>query len=225
MQEIYSADDAGQEKPKQSKEKLIVRQPEEYSEVMRSEKPVEKPLAAFVVKPKKLKFETQDSREKILLLLRKHFIINFRWIWIAVVLAILPVLFGYVPIFLVLPTRYQVVSVVVWYLMVFGFSFEQFLSWFFNVYIITDERIIDYDFYSLLYKRVSEAKIDKIEDVTYAMGGTLMNIFEYGTVYIQTAGEQREIDFEAVPKPNVVVKLLNELMIEEEREKLEGRVR
>ena len=138
---------------------------------------------------------------------------------------LVPLSFELIPFFSLLPLKYMILSVVVWYLMVFGFGFEKFLTWYFNVYIITDERIIDYDFFSLMYKRVSEAKIDRIEDITYSMGGALMSVFEFGDVYIQTAGEQRELDFEAVPKPQVVVKLLNELMIEEEREKLEGRVR
>lgn len=170
-------------------------------------------------------FETQDKEEKILLLLRKHVVTNVGWVLLALVLMIVPALFEFFPVFSLLPVSYQVLGLVIWYLAVFGFSFEKFLSWYFNVYIITDERIIDYDFYSLLYKRVSEAKIDRVEDVTFVVGGALGNLFHYGDVYIQTAGEQRELDFEAVPKPEVVVKLLNELILEEELEKFEGRVR
>lgn len=203
----------------------VHREPEEYSDVIRNEPIAKSKLSAFVVKPKEIKFETQDSEEKILLLLRKHVMTNLGWIVFIVVMSVLPVGLTYIPIISDLPGRYQVLILMMWYLVLFGYGLEKFLSWYFNVYIITDERIIDYDFYSLMYKRVSEAKIDRVEDVTFSMGGAVMNMFNYGDVYIQTAGEQRELEFEAVPRPEIVVKLLNELAIEEEREKLEGRVR
>jgi uncharacterized membrane protein YdbT with pleckstrin-like domain len=112
---------------------------------------------------------------------------------------------------------------VFWYLMVLGFSIEAFLSWFFNAYIITDERVIDIDFLSLIYKNISSAKLDNIEDIIATSGGALRAIFDFGTVTIQTAGAEVEFDFEAVPFPSRVTALLNELLIEEEREKIEGR--
>ena len=101
---------------------------------------------------------------------------------------------------------------------------ESFLTWYFNVYIITDERIIDVDFLSLIYQNISSAKIDNIEDVTATKGGALRSVFDFGKVQIQTAAEKREFEFEDVPHPSKVTKLLNELMIEEEVEKIEGRV-
>src|SRR5690606_33517842 len=101
---------------------------------------------------------------------------------------------------------------------------ESFLTWFFHVFIITDERIIDVDFISLIYKQVTSAKIDNIEDVSSITGGAVRSIFDFGTVQIQTAGARPEIAFEDVPHPSRVKRLLNELLLEEEREKIEGRV-
>ncbi|HEX7018248.1 MAG TPA: PH domain-containing protein, partial [Patescibacteria group bacterium] len=112
-----------------------------------------------------------------------------------------------------------------WYLLITGFALESFLSWFFNVYIITDERVIDVDFLSLIYKNISSAKIDNIEDITAETGGAVRSIFNFGTVKIQTAGAATELEFEDVPHPAKVTRLLNELLLEEEREKIEGRVR
>lgn len=203
----------------------LVRKPEEYSEVMRKEPKTRSPWAAFMVRPDGFTFETQDSGERVLLLLRRHGVTNLGWIVAVIVALMLPIVLVFVPMFLWLPENFQVMTVIGWYLAVVGYGFERFLTWYFNVYIITDERIVDYDFYSLLYKRVSEAKIDKVEDVTFELGGASRSFFHYGNVYIQTAGERRELDFEDVPKPEVVVKLLNELVLEEEQEKLEGRVK
>jgi uncharacterized membrane protein YdbT with pleckstrin-like domain len=109
--------------------------------------------------------------------------------------------------------------------MVFGYALEQFLVWFFNIYIITDERVIDMDFYNLLFKRVSEAKIDRIEDITTANSGLLQSIVDFGDIQIQTSAEIPEIEFEKIPHPDRVQKLLSELIDQEEQERIEGRVK
>ncbi|MBT7183579.1 MAG: PH domain-containing protein, partial [Candidatus Pacebacteria bacterium] len=87
------------------------------------------------------------------------------------------------------------------------------------------ERIIDIDFLSLIYKNVSAAKIDKVEDITAVTSGVAQSIFDYGTVHIQTAAEKSEFEFEDVPHPNRVTQFLNEMLVEEEKEKIEGRVK
>ena len=99
------------------------------------------------------------------------------------------------------------------------------MTWYFNVNIVTDERIIDIDFYHLIYKDVTEAKIDKVQDVNYKTVGVLRTIFNMGDVLIQTASEIPNIDFTAIPKPDKVVKVLQDLRTEEEQEAIEGRVR
>ncbi len=101
---------------------------------------------------------------------------------------------------------------------------ESILSWYYNLYIITDERLIDVDFYSLIYKSVSEAKLDKIEDVTATTAGVFGAMFDFGTISVQTAAEKREFELGSVPHPAKVTKFLNELILEEERERNEGRV-
>jgi len=117
------------------------------------------------------------------------------------------------------------IIIIGWYLLTFAFAFERFLSWFYNVNIITDERIVDINFPSILYKDISETKIDRVQDVSAKTGGYIRSLFDYGDVLIQTAGTIPEICFEAIPHPARVSQILNELLYEEEKEKLEGRVR
>lgn len=194
-------------------------------ESIAAEKPAKGNLSAYMVNPKELHFETQDREEKIFLLLRRHVVTNLRWILTALLFMVVPVFSPLFPVFGFLPMRFQLLFLVLWYLLITAYVFEHFLSWYYNVYIITDERIVDVDFHSLMYKEVAQAKIDNIQDVTFVMGGLSSSWFNYGTVFIQTAGEQREFDFDDVPHPNRVAKILNELIIEEEQEKIEGRVR
>ena len=182
-------------------------------------------LSAFVVRPKNIRFETQERKEKIILLLRRHWITNLAWIFLTMILTISPFFFSRVPGIALLLTRYAVIILIPWYLFVFAFILESFLTWYFNVNIVTDERIVDINFYSLLYKEISHCKIDKIQDVSFNMGGIMGTFFNYGNVLIQTASEVPVFQFEAVPQPALVVRKLNDLILEEEQEKLEGRVR
>lgn len=209
MPDIYVA--PKEKKPEKKKEKVV--------------KQTHNPLAAFVVKPPDIKFETQEKEEEIILLLRRHWITNLPWVCLSLLLIIAPSFLRFFPILASLPFGYQVIVVILWYLFTLAFVLENFLSWYFNVDVVTDERIVDIDFYSLIYKEISHCKIDQIQDVTFKMGGIVRTIFNYGDVLIQTAAEVPVFEFESVPRPALVVQKLNELILEEEQEKLEGRVK
>jgi len=232
MADIYVAPSSPQsqkeEKPK-TKEKLKVELPKKkvgnavlpFKE--RKSVPVS-PLSSFAYLPKGVSFETKNREEKIVLLLRRHPITNLRWILIAVFLILAPLVLNFFPILDFLPANFRFVAVLGWYLITLAFIFENFLDWFFNVNIITDERIVDIDFDNLIYKKISEMAIDKIQDVTVRTGGVVRTMFNYGDVFIQTAAEVTNFDFLAVPNPERVTKILEELKVEEQQEALEGRV-
>lgn len=181
------------------------------------------PLAAFSVHPAKIRFETQADQEEIILLLRQHVITLVPWILLFAIMFFIPF---WLPIIIrllaidtsIIPIRFQLVGILIWYLITIGLAFQNFLYWYFNVYIVTNERVIDIDFLSLMYKRVSDAPIAKIQDVTYSMGGLLRAIFDYGDVTVQTAGELPNFDFLAVPHPDKVAKVIGDLMQKEENE-------
>jgi len=183
------------------------------------------PLAAFIPRPTNLRFETQEKKEKIVLLLRRHMITNLPWLVIALVMIISPTIIVRLVSLDFIPAGFRLIITLAWYLLTFAFAFERFLSWFFNVNVITDERIIDINFPSILYKDISETKIDRIQDVSAKTGGFIRSLFNFGDVAIQTAGTIPEIYFEAIPNPGRVSQVLNDLILEEEKEKLEGRVR
>jgi hypothetical protein len=204
-------------------EKRRTRHVDEYSDIMRHESPSHNPFAAFAAKPFGTTFESQHAEEQVLLLLRQSLITQIHHLFIAIGLALVPLLFNYVGLLNFLPERFQFVATIGWYLIVVGYVLEVFLNWFYNVYIITDERIIDVDFDGLLFKNVSYAKLDNIEDITAKTAGALGSIFDFGDVRIQTAGAEAQFEFANVPHPSKVVAFLNELLIEEEHEFLERR--
>ncbi len=196
----------------------------DYSEVIREAPQSSNPLTAYATMPCKISFSSQTKGEQIILLLRRHPVTQVKWVLITLVLLMIPIIFSGIPFITFLPTQFAIAAVMSWYLLVMGYALESFLTWFFNVCIITDERIVDVDFLSLLYHDVASAKLENIEDVTSVTGGTIRAVLDYGSVRIQTAGSETEFEFEDVPHPTQVTKLLNELLLEEEQEKLDGRV-
>ena len=205
------------------KERSSHRSVDEYSEILAAEPKSSRVFTSYLPKPKHTHFESQGSAEHVVLLLRQHPITQLRWIVMALFFAFVPFGFSFFPMYDILPARYQVGLLMMWYLALFGFSLQSFLKWFYNVYILTDERVIDVDFMSLAQKNITSAKIDHIEDVTSESIGFSSTFFDYGTILIQTAAAAQELTFEAVPKPAKVTAIINDLLLEEEREKIEGR--
>jgi hypothetical protein len=169
-------------------------------------------FSAFIPQPKNIKFETQEDDEKVLLLLRRHVVTNIPWILISLLLLIVPFFYPFFPFLNFLPGRYFPIILLGWYLIVFAYIFENLLLWFYNIYIVTSERVVDVDFYNILYKEVSDARIEKIQDVSYDQNGFIEAFFNYGDILIQTAGEKEEFTFEKVPEPDKIVSVINLLL-------------
>lgn len=179
---------------------------------------------AFIYKPKNVRFESQEESEELYFLLRRHPITNLGWILTVIIMLFAPViminLFDIFNIdsFRYFPARYQVVMFLLWYLFTMIFTFESFLIWYFNVYIITDKRLIDIDFAGFWKKRVSEAMYDSVEDVSYQTNSFWHILFDFGNIFMQTAAEKSEFEFNSIPKPGIVHDKLTDL-IEEYKER------
>ena len=165
----------------------------------------------LIVAPRNMKFAYQEKDETILLLLRRHLVTNAPWVivFIFMIGVIFPVLhFHYLSRF---PSTLQVMIVYGWVLLALMVFWAGFLSWYFNIDVISNKRVVDIDFCNLIYREVSDAEIEKIQDVTYKMGGLLSIIFNYGDVYIQTAGTKPEIEFLKIPRPAAVADALQRI--------------
>lgn len=168
--------------------------------------------------PKNIHFQNQDDGETILLFLRAHFITNVPWILGAIILAALPPIFllyqSFVSLFfsISIPQNFITIFVLFYYLLVFTYIFVNFIHWFYNVSLITNKRIVDIDFSDLVFHDVAITKLNLIEDVNYTQSGFLRSFFNYGDVFVQTAGETKHFDFLAVPNPQKAVTIISELI-------------
>lgn len=175
-------------------------------------------LSAFSAFPQDVHFSGQDSDEKVILLLRAHLATTTVWVAATITALLLPIVT--IPVLSALNlTGFGVgaglVFILFWYLGVFTYSFLNFLYWYFNVYVLSNERVVDVDWYSIIYRRVSSAPLSKIQDVTFVQAGVFAGMFNYGDVHIQTAGEEANFEFLSVPHPQLVVKKTQELMAQQ----------
>lgn len=170
---------------------------------------------AFATHPSHLRFENQEKNETVILFLRQHLITLVPWACIGALLLIVPTFIFPLVIKLIstsihIPVGYVIIGTIFWYIASFGLVFSKFVYWFFNIFIVTNERIIDIDFVNLLYKDVSETQLSRVQDISYQTRGIFATMFDYGDVTIQTAGEVPNFAFEIVPKPSQVVDIISD---------------
>ena len=172
------------------------------------DKPTTNPLTAMAFMPKRVRFESQNNGEDVFILLRQHWATNISWVLNTIVGLLLPFITVVVYSHLLGGDLFELSNIIVvwviWYLILCSYIFHNFLKWFFNAYIITNQRILDLDFYGLLHSEISEAALVNIEDVSSSHVGIWQNLFDYGHIRIQTAGESQEFGFANVPRPGYI---------------------
>ncbi len=165
-----------------------------------------KAFGAISVYPKRFHFKTQNPGERIYIVARSHIITNLGWISRVILLSVAPVMLMY--FFNYFGVGIDIIASVESSLLIMGFYlslitmiFMNFLSWYYNIYLVTSERIIRYSFRSLGGYRVAETEIENIQDVSQVSVGFLPNIFGFGDIVIQTASTRNKFHFKAVPHP------------------------
>jgi hypothetical protein len=177
-------------------------------------------FSSFCVDPVGTSFETQEDGEQILLFLRSHFITNVPWIITAVFFIVFPLIIQQIltfnpfllPMFAFISPSFLFILLGIYYLLIFSFVFISFITWFYNIGLITNIRVIDIDFSDLVYHDVAVTKLNIIEDVRYTQTGFVRSLFNYGDVFVETAGNTDDFDFLAVPKPAQVVNIIQNLI-------------
>ena len=171
---------------------------------------------AYIQNPQTCQFEGQDPNEKILLLLRAHPITNIPWIFLSILLFLLPFFAPRVALFFgfnlnLVPQTFLLIFLIINYMLTLLIAYEGFLHWYFNVDLITNEKVVDIDFEHLLYKAVDLAPLSKIEEADSVTAGIFGTIFNFGNVSIQTAGAKVAIEMKNIPKSAHVADLILDL--------------
>lgn len=138
---------------------------------------------------------TLASQEVVLILIRRHWFVFIRPTIIFVFLLILP------PLSIVItPSYFPIVAdpaiapviqflLAIYIMAILTYAFVLWMAYYLDVWIITNQRIIDVEQAGLFTRSVSEMTMDRIQNVTVEIPGFIATIFGFGNIRIQTAGE------------------------------------
>jgi len=165
-----------------------------------------------------------EGKEKVIMLLRRHWFVILTKILLWGLVAILPVIFYFLMhdflVIIIFNEAMQaifILSVSLYYMYVWLFAFYAFIDYYLDVWVVSTERIVNVEQKGLFSREISEQKLSRIQDVTSEITGFFPTILDYGTVHIQTAGEQARFVFKQVPNPRAVAKKI--IMIIEQNRK------
>lgn len=176
-------------------------------------------FSSFSQNPKGVRFQTQKHNEVIILFLRSHFVTNISWIIFTVILVTLPLIITLIlPLFKIdflsspIAARFTTIYVLFYYLMVSSYVFISFLHWFYNVFIVSSERVVDIDYSDIVIHNIAITNLNHIEDVNYTQSGFISTLFNYGNVFVQTAGNERNFEALSVPRPREATHIIGDLI-------------
>lgn len=172
----------------------------------------------FCTNPLGISFIEQEPNEKILLILRRHFSTNTLWIFITFILLLSPVFFF---IFrnefqllevVDLPVRFILIFTIFYYLVVFSYAFINFITWFYNVFLVTQKRVVDIDYSDIVIHNIAFTKLTHMQDVNYTQAGFIHSLLDYGNVFLQTAGTETNFEALSVPRPRKAAHIIANLI-------------
>jgi hypothetical protein len=174
-------------------------------------------LSAFVHNPNGVSFQTQKEKEVIILFLRAHLITNLSWIIISFILCFIPPIalplianFG-IDFLTGAMKNYTLIIILSYYSLIFSYIFISFLHWFYNVFIVTSERVVDIDYSDIVVHNIAVASLSHVQDVNYTQSGFIPTFFNYGDLFIQTAGDERNFEGYSVPRPRDATHIIGDL--------------
>lgn len=176
---------------------------------------LQNPLATFLYDPQNIPsiyFETQQHDETVRLFLRRHIVTNVPWIILVVILALIPVIFFLYsgPLFQLLgddlKTLFSLTELgtvtLLYYVTVFFYGFLKFLEWHFHILIVTNQRVMDFNYSLPFTVQTTQAQLQEIQDVRHTQNGIAATIFNFGKLYVQTAGTRQNIYLDSIPEPH-----------------------
>lgn len=90
------------------------------------------------------------------------------------------------------------------------FAFYYFLIWYYDIYLVTNERIVSVEQKGLFSKNYSEIELDQVREVAYSVHGVFATIFRFGTVSVR--GYDQTIELSYLPNPGDFQEMVKKLI-------------
>lgn len=153
------------------------------------------------------------ENEKILLVIRKHWLVMVPYFVIfTIALALIPVILSLLSPLIQNLDMELVENATNFFLSLYLmtlilFLYLNWMDYYLDMWIITDQRIIDIEQKGLFYRDIAEIPMRNVQDITIEIRGPIQTFFKFGTIKIQTAGE-REFYIQYLPRLYQVKELI-----------------
>lgn len=132
-------------------------------------------------KPDKL-FDDQFDNEEVLFVFRKHPVVMRR----GLILASLAILVGTLPALVKPELSYFFGGLAAGFALAFIVFFPSWIAWYYSVFIVTDQRLIQITRKGLFHKTVVDMNLNQIQSMNYQVSGIQETLLKFGTIMIQT---------------------------------------
>jgi hypothetical protein len=186
------------------------------SNVLKSSRNPVQLLSHYCENPVGLHFINQEDTEEIILFLRRHLATNIPWAFITLALLFFPPVVFYafnVTNFTLFSIPASLVFILTgfYYLIVLNYALLNFITWFYDIGIVSKKRLIDLDADNILHHHWAETELGDVVDVSVTQKGFFQSFFNYGNVHIQTEAIKANFEFAASPKPATVSDIVSDL--------------
>lgn len=149
--------------------------------------------------------------EEVVLFLRRHWIDLLRIFALAAFLLFVPIFVGTMLVYADAPVLHHPIfsplltSILGGYLLIIVVvTLTELTDYWLDVWIVTNERIINSEQLGLFNRVVSEVYLRQIQDVTSEQKGFLNTFLTFGDVFVQTAAERERFMFKNINDPDDV---------------------
>ncbi len=159
-------------------------------------------------------------------------VVRHHW-WVLFTQVVLLIIFFLVPFFLIpivflfaaqsggtpaIPGGVVLFFAALWSLVIWNLLFARWTDYYYDIWIITNWRIIDIDQNGFFRRSVATLfTLDHIEDIETQTSGIIGSLLNFGHVQVETAAAEREFNIDDVPNPSGVEQMIRAAQAEKLR--------
>lgn len=95
-----------------------------------------------------------------------------------------------------------------WLLIAWMALFNIWTNYYLDVWTLTNKRLIAVDQRGFFFRNTASFRLERLQDITVSINGLLATLLDFGSLSIQTAGEEGKFKIQGLPKPGELKALI-----------------
>jgi len=152
-----------------------------------------------------------EADERILLQVRKHWFVLSMQMLSVVVLALVPLIlyagalmFVRIPGIILTNTGIIIILYTTWLILMWMALFNVWTNYYLDLWTITNKRLIAVDQKGFFSRTTASFRLERLQDIIVNIHGIVPTLFNYGSLEIQTAGEEKNFKATGLPNPSAI---------------------